>query len=188
MAKIQPRMQQSEERGDGLREKMVAVNRVTKVVKGGRVLGFAALTVVGDGDGGIGMGKGKAREVPVAVQKAMEEARRKLFKVKLKNGTLHHAVTGRWGAARVLMQPAHEGTGIIAGGPMRAVFETLGIQDVVAKSLGSSNPYNMVRATFDALRHEDSPRGVAARRGKKVSEIVSRRRDGAGESAGQAEV
>src|SRR3989449_6353890 len=109
MAKIQPRMQQSEERGDGLREKMVAVNRVTKVVKGGRVLGFAALTVVGDGDGGIGMGKGKAREVPVAVQKAMEEARRKLFKVKLKNGTLHHAVTGRWGAARVLMQPAHEG-------------------------------------------------------------------------------
>jgi small subunit ribosomal protein S5 len=166
---------------------MVAVNRVTKVVKGGRVLGFAALTVVGDGDGGIGMGKGKAREVPVAVQKAMEEARRKLFKVKLKNGTLHHAVTGRWGAARVLMQPAHEGTGIIAGGPMRAVFETLGIQDVVAKSLGSSNPYNMVRATFDALRHEDSPRGVAARRGKKVSEIVSRRRDGAGESAGQAE-
>src|SRR5579859_3238099 len=119
MAKIQPRMQQSEERGDGLREKMVAVNRVTKVVKGGRVLGFAALTVVGDGDGGIG--KGKAREVPVAVQKAMEEARRKLFKVKLKNGTLHHAVIGRHGAAKVLMQPAMEGTGIIAGGPMRAV-------------------------------------------------------------------
>ena len=126
MAKIQPRMQH-EERGDGLREKMIAVNRVTKVVKGGRVLGFAALTVVGDGDGGIGMGKGKAREVPVAVQKAMEEARRKLFKVKLKNGTLHHTVTGRWGAARVLMQPAHEGTGIIAGGPMRAVFEVMGV-------------------------------------------------------------
>ena len=115
MAKIQPRMQH-EERGDGLREKMVAVNRVTKVVKGGRVLGFAALTVVGDGDGGIGMGKGKAREVPVAVQKAMEEARRKLFKVKLKNGTLHHVITGRHGAAKVLMQPASEGTGIIAGG------------------------------------------------------------------------
>ena len=121
MAKMQPRMQHSEERSDGLREKMIAVNRVTKVVKGGRVLGFAALTVVGDGDGGIGMGKGKAREVPVAVQKAMEEARRKLFKVKLKNGTLHHAVIGHHGAATVLMQPAHEGTGIIAGGPMRAV-------------------------------------------------------------------
>ena len=112
MAKIQPRMQQQEERGDGLREKMVAVNRVTKVVKGGRVLGFAALTVVGDGDGGIGMGKGKAREVPVAVQKAMEEARRKLFKVKLKNGTLQHAVIGRHGSAKVLMQPAMEGTEI----------------------------------------------------------------------------
>ena len=183
MAKIQPRMQQSEERGDGLREKMVAVNRVTKVVKGGRVLGFAALTVVGDGDGGIGMGKGKAREVPVAVQKAMEEARRKLFKVKLKNGTLHHAVTGRWGSAHVLMQPAHEGTGIIAGGPMRAVFETLGMQDVVAKSIGSSNPYNMVRATFDALKHQDSPRSVAGRRNIKVSALQARRRDGDGEQA-----
>ena len=187
MARMQPRMQTSDERSDGLREKMVSVNRVTKVVKGGRVLGFAALTVVGDGDGGVGMGKGKAREVPVAVQKSLEEARRKMFRVSLKNGTLQHAVIGRHGASKVLMQPASEGTGIIAGGPMRAVFETLGIQDVVAKSLGSSNPYNMVRATFDALRHEDSPRGVAARRGKKVSEIVSRRRDGAGESAGQAE-
>jgi len=176
MAKIQPRMQH-EERGDGLREKMIAVNRVTKVVKGGRVLGFAALTVVGDGDGGIGMGKGKAREVPVAVQKAMEEARRKLFKVKLKNGTLHHVLHGRHGAAKVLMMPAHEGTGIIAGGPMRAVFETLGMQDVVAKSLGSSNPYNMVRATFDALKHQDSPRSVAARRNIKVSALQARRRD-----------
>src|SRR3970282_1541528 len=123
MAKMKPRMQQSEERTDGLREKMVSVNRVTKVVKGGRVLGFAALTVVGDGDGRVGMGKGKAREVPVGVQKAMEEARRRMFKVSLKNGTLHHAVTGRHGAAVVLMQPASEGTGIIAGGPMRAVFE-----------------------------------------------------------------
>ena len=174
MAKIQPRMQ-SEERGDGLREKMIAVNRVTKVVKGGRVLGFAALTVVGDGDGSIGMGKGKAREVPVAVQKAMEEARRKMFKVKLKSGTLHHTVIGRHGSAKVLMQPASEGTGIIAGGPMRAVFETLGMQDVVAKSLGSSNPYNMVRATFDALKHQDSPRSVAARRNIKVSTLQSRR-------------
>src|SRR3954447_7780287 len=132
MAKIQPRMQ-PEERGDGLREKMIAVNRVTKVVKGGRVLGFAALTVVGDGDGGIGMGKGKAREVPVAVQKGMEEARRKHFKVKLKKRTLHHTVIGRWGAAKVLMQPASEGTGIIAGGPMRAVFEVMGITNVLAK-------------------------------------------------------
>src|SRR3982074_489646 len=151
MAKIQPRMQQSEERGDGLREKMVAVNRVTKVVKGGRVLGFAALTVVGDGDGGIGMGKGKAREVPVAVQKAMEEARRKLFKVKLKNGTLHHAVIGRWGAAKVLMQPAHEGTGIIAGGPMRAVFEVMGITNVLAKCIGSTNPSHLVRPRPDRV-------------------------------------
>jgi len=172
MAKIQPRMQQSEERGDGLREKMVAVNRVTKVVKGGRVLGFAALTVVGDGDGGIGMGKGKAREVPVAVQKAMEEARRKLFKVKLKNGTLHHAVTGRWGSAHVLMQPAHEGTGIIAGGPMRAVFEVMGVTNVLAKCFGSTNPYNVVRATLNGLQSMHTPAEIAARRGKKVEEIT----------------
>ena len=153
MAKIQARVG-GEERDDGLREKMIGVNRVTKVVKGGRVLGFAALTVVGDGDGRIGMGKGKSREVPVAVQKAMDEARRKMIKVPLRNGTVHHRVIGRHGAAEVFIAPAPEGTGIIAGGPMRAVFETLGIQDVVAKSLGSSNPYNMVRATFDALRHE----------------------------------
>ena len=168
------RMQQhTEERSDGMREKMVSVNRVTKVVKGGRVLGFAALTVVGDGDGGIGMGKGKAREVPVAVQKAMEEARRKLFKVKLKNGTLHHAVTGRWGSARVLMQPAHEGTGIIAGGPMRAVFEVMGVTNVLAKCFGSTNPYNMVRATFDALKNATTPSEVAAKRGKSVEEIFA---------------
>ncbi|MBI3935602.1 MAG: 30S ribosomal protein S5, partial [Betaproteobacteria bacterium] len=128
MAKIHAaRMHGGGERGDGLREKMVAVNRVTKVVKGGRVLGFAALAVVGDGDGGIGMGKGKAREVPVAVQKAMEEARRRMVKIKLKSGTLHHAVTGRHGSATVLMQPASDGTGIIAGGPMRAVFEVMGV-------------------------------------------------------------
>src|SRR3954451_15924046 len=126
MAKIQPRMQH-EERGDGLREKMIAVNRVTKVVKGGRVLGFAALTVVGDGDGGIGMGKGKAREVPVAVQKAMDEARRKMVKISLKNGTLQHAVVCEHGSAKVFMQPASEGTGIIAGGPMRAIFEVMGV-------------------------------------------------------------
>src|SRR3979490_495830 len=157
MAKIQPRMQQSEERGDGLREKMIAVNRVTKVVKGGRVLGFAALTVVGDGDGGIGMGKGKAREVPVAVQKAMEEARRKLFKVKLKNGTLYHAVTGRWGAARVLMQPAHEGTGLIAGGPMRAVFEVMGVTNVLAKCIGSAQPHHGVPPPLRRLKRKKNP-------------------------------
>jgi len=173
MAKMQARMQQSEERSDGLREKMVSVNRVTKVVKGGRVLGFAALTVVGDGDGGIGMGKGKAREVPVAVQKAMEEARRKLFKVRLKNGTLHHAVIGRHGSAVVLMQPAFEGTGIIAGGPMRAVFEVMGITNVLAKCFGSTNPYNVVRATLKGLQSMNTPAEIAAKRGKTVEEIQS---------------
>ena len=174
MAKMQARrMQQQEERGDGLREKMIAVNRVTKVVKGGRVLGFAALTVVGDGDGSIGMGKGKAREVPVAVQKAMEEARRKMFKVKLKSGTLHHTVIGRHGSAKVLMQPASEGTGIIAGGPMRAVFEVMGVTNVLAKCFGSTNPYNVVRATLQGLRAMNTPAEIAAKRGKKVEEILN---------------
>lgn len=173
MAKIQPRMQTSDDRADGLREKMVAVNRVTKVVKGGRVLGFAALTVVGDGDGGIGMGKGKAREVPVAVQKAMEEARRRLFKVKLKHGTLQHSVVGRHGAAKVLMQPASEGTGIIAGGPMRAVFEVMGVTNILAKCFGSTNPYNVVRATLNGLQAMNTPSEIAAKRGKKVEEILS---------------
>ncbi|MBU6436727.1 MAG: 30S ribosomal protein S5, partial [Betaproteobacteria bacterium] len=130
------------ERDDGLKEKMISVNRVTKVVKGGRILGFAALTVVGDGDGKIGMGKGKAREVPVAVQKAMEQARRNMVAVNLRNGTVHHNVTGKHGAATVLMAPAPKGTGIIAGGPMRAICEVVGITDVVAKSHGSTNPYN----------------------------------------------
>ncbi|HTT40026.1 MAG TPA: 30S ribosomal protein S5 [Burkholderiales bacterium] len=162
----------TEERSDGLREKMVAVNRVTKVVKGGRVLGFAALTVVGDGDGGIGMGKGKAREVPVAVQKAMEEARRRMVKIGLKNGTLHHAVTGTHGAAKVLIQPASDGTGIIAGGPMRAVFEVMGVQNVLAKCFGSTNPYNVVRATLNALNSMHTPSEVAAKRGKSVAEIT----------------
>ncbi|MDH4192312.1 MAG: 30S ribosomal protein S5 [Betaproteobacteria bacterium] len=173
MAKMQGKMQQSEDRGDGLREKMIAINRVTKVVKGGRVLGFAALAVVGDGDGGIGMGKGKAREVPVAVQKAMDEARRKLFKVKLKSGTLHHSVIGRHGAAKVLMQPASDGTGIIAGGPMRAVFEVMGITNVLAKCFGSTNPYNVVRATLDGLQAMNTPAVIAAKRGKKVEEILA---------------
>jgi small subunit ribosomal protein S5 len=152
------------------------------VVKGGRRFGFAALVVVGDQKGRVGFGHGKAREVPEAIRKATESAKRNLVKVPLREGrTLHHDVRGQHGAGKVILRAAPPGTGIIAGGPMRAVFETLGIQDVVAKSVGSSNPYNMVRATFDALRHEDSPRGVAARRGKKVSEIVSRRRDQAGE-------
>ncbi len=163
---------ESEERTDGLREKMVAINRVTKVVKGGRILGFAALTVVGDGDGGIGMGKGKAREVPVAVQKAMEQARRGMVKVRLKNGTLHHAIIGRHGASRVFMQPASEGTGIIAGGPMRAVFEVMGVTNVLAKCHGSTNPYNVVRATLQGLQAMNTPSEIAAKRGKKVEELM----------------
>jgi small subunit ribosomal protein S5 len=156
---------------DGMREKMIAVNRVTKVVKGGRTLSFAALTVVGDGDGRIGMGKGKAKEVPVAVQKAMESARRNLIKVSLKNGTIHHKVVGDHGASHVLMAPAPEGTGIIAGGPMRAVFEVMGVTDIVCKSLGSSNPYNLVRATLDALKNTHTPAEIAAKRGLTVEEI-----------------
>jgi small subunit ribosomal protein S5 len=159
-------------RDDGLREKMIAVNRVTKVVKGGRILGFAALTVVGDGDGRIGMGKGKAREVPVAVQKAMEAARRNMFRVQLRDGTIHHNVIGEHGSAKVLMAPAKAGDGIIAGGPMRAVFEVLGVTDIVAKSHGSTNPYNMVRATIDALKKSTTPAEVAAKRGKTVEEIL----------------
>lgn len=174
MAKQQSkRPQASDERDDGLKEKMVAINRVTKVVKGGRILGFAALTVVGDGDGAVGMGKGKSREVPVAVQKAMDEARRKMRKISLKNGTLHHTVIGKHGAASVLMQPAPPGAGIIAGGPMRAVFEVMGITDIVAKSHGSSNPYNMVRATFDALTNSTTPAEVAAKRGKTVEDLFA---------------
>ena len=170
MAKFQARTQ-GDGPEDGLREKMIAVNRVTKVVKGGRILGFAALTVVGDGDGRVGMGKGKSKEVPAAVQKAMEEARRNMLKVSLKDGTIHHDVTGHHGAATVMMAPAPRGTGIIAGGPMRAVFEVLGITDIVAKSHGTSNPYNMVRATLDALRNSTTAAEVAAKRGKSVEEI-----------------
>jgi small subunit ribosomal protein S5 len=174
MAKPQSKRQQqtTDERDDGLREKMVAINRVTKVVKGGRILGFAALTVVGDGDGGVGMGKGKAREVPVAVQKAMDEARRKLSKVSLRDGTLHHPVTGKHGATKVLMSPAAAGTGVIAGGPMRAVFEVMGVTDVVAKALGSTNPYNLVRATIKGLMAMNTPAEIAAKRGKSVQEIL----------------
>ena len=172
MAKFQARTQ-GDAPEDGLREKMIAVNRVTKVVKGGRILGFAALTVVGDGDGRVGMGKGKSKEVPAAVQKAMEEARRNMLKVSLKDGTIHHDVTGHHGAATVMMAPAPRGTGIIAGGPMRAVFEVLGITDIVAKSLGSTNPYNLVRATLNALARTNTPAEIAAKRGKTVEEIFN---------------
>jgi len=172
MAKFQARTQ-GDGPEDGLREKMISVNRVTKVVKGGRILGFAALTVVGDGDGRVGMGKGKSKEVPAAVQKAMDEARRNLRKVSLKDGTIHHNVTGHHGAATVMMAPAPRGTGIIAGGPMRAVFEVLGITDIVAKSHGTSNPYNMVRATLDALNNCTTASEVAAKRGKSVEDIFT---------------
>jgi small subunit ribosomal protein S5 len=172
MAKVQPKGMPSEERDDGLREKMIAVNRVTKVVKGGRILGFAALTVVGDGDGRIGMGKGKAREVPVAVQKAMERARRGMVRIPLKNGTLHHAVQAKHGAAKVMLAPAQEGTGVIAGGPMRAIFDVMGVRNVVAKSHGSTNPYNMVRATLKALGQLHTPAEIAAKRGKSIEEIL----------------
>ena len=179
MAKVDKK-NAAEEIDDGIREKMIAVNRVTKVVKGGRIMAFAALTVAGDGDGSIGMGTGKSREVPASVSKAMERARKSMIKVPLKNGTIYHAVEGRHGASRVILMPAVEGTGVIAGGPMRAIFEVLGVQDVVAKSLGSNNPYNMIKATFDALQSICSPRMVAAKRGKKVGDIVSRRETAAG--------
>jgi small subunit ribosomal protein S5 len=172
MAKMTQKSATPEDKGDGLKEKMIAVNRVSKTVKGGRVMGFAALTVVGDSDGTIGMGKGKAKEVPVAVQKAMEEARRNLFKVPLKNGTIHHTVIGRHGAAKVMLSPAPEGTGVIAGGPMRAVFDVVGVRNVVAKSMGTSNPYNMVRATLQGLANLHTPADIAAKRGKSVQEIL----------------
>ena len=157
-------------------DKLVHINRVAKVVKGGKRFGFAALVVIGDQKGRVGFGHGKAREVPEAIRKATESAKRNLTRVALREGrTLHHDVVGRHGAGKVHLRAAPPGTGIIAGGPMRAVFETLGMQDVVAKSIGSSNPYNMVRATFDALKHQDSPRSVAARRNIKVSTLQSRR-------------
>jgi small subunit ribosomal protein S5 len=171
MARVQAKTQ-GDGPEDGMREKMIAVNRVTKVVKGGRILGFAALTVVGDGDGKVGMGKGKSKEVPAAVQKAMEESRRNMTKVSLKNGTIHHTVFGQHGAARVMMSPAPRGTGIIAGGPMRAVFEVMGVTDIVAKSLGSTNPYNLVRATLNALKATSTPSEIAAKRGLTVEQIL----------------
>mgnify|MGYP006108443565 CR=1 FL=1 len=173
---------------DELVDKLVGINRVAKVVKGGRRFGFAALVVVGDARGRVGFGSGKAREVPEAIRKATESAKRNLIRVPLRDGrTLHHDAEGRFGAGLVLIRAAPAGTGIIAGGPMRAVFESLGVQDVVAKSNGSQNPYNMIKATFNALRNLASPRTVAAKRGKKVSDIVVRRGDIRTESSEVAE-
>ncbi|MBT5517728.1 MAG: 30S ribosomal protein S5 [Rhodobiaceae bacterium] len=165
-------------------DRLVHINRVAKVVKGGRRFGFAALVVIGDQRGRVGFGKGKAREVPEAIRKATEAAKRHMIRVPLREGrTLHHDIAGRHGAGKVALRAAPPGTGIIAGGPMRAVFEVLGMQDVVAKSIGSSNPYNMIHATFDALKKQGSPRAVAARRGKKVSDLITRRRDDANDDA-----
>lgn len=158
--------------GDDLIEKLIGVNRVAKVVKGGRVFGFAALVVVGDGNGKVGFGTGKAKEVPVAIQKAMDMARRNMKSVKLKDGTLQYALVGRHGAARVYMQPASEGTGIIAGGAMRAIFEVVGVRDVLAKCIGTNNAINVVRATMNGLVDMDDPAYVAAKRGKTVEEIL----------------
>lgn len=157
---------------EGLLEKLVAVNRVAKVVKGGRIFGFAALTVVGDGAGRVGFGRGKAREVPAAIQKAMENARKNMINVALRGSTLQHPVIGRHGSAKIYMQPASDGTGIIAGGAMRAVFEVLGVQNVLAKCIGSDNPINVVRATFDGLQNMHDPESIAAKRGKSVDEIT----------------
>jgi small subunit ribosomal protein S5 len=165
-----------EEKDSEFSDKLVHINRVAKVVKGGKRFGFAALVVVGDQKGRVGFGHGKAREVPEAVRKATEAAKRTLIRVPLKEGrTLHHDINGRWGAGKVTLRTAPAGTGVIAGGPMRAVFESVGMADVVAKSTGSSNPYNMVRATFEALKKQTSPRSVASRRGKKVSDILRNR-------------
>ena len=173
-----------EEEDDGIIEKLVHINRVSKTVKGGKRFGFAALVVVGDGSGRVGFGHGKAREVPEAITKATASARKKMIRVPLKEGrTLHHDGNGRFGAGKVTLRSAPAGTGIIAGGPMRAVFESLGVADVVTKSVGTSNPYNMIRATFDALSNQTSPKSVAQRRGKKIADLLGR----GGASAAEAE-
>ena len=163
---------EKEQSGDGLQERLVGIRRVAKVVKGGRVFGFSALTVVGDGNGRVGIGRGKAREVPVAIQKAMENARSNMVNVPLKEGTLQYPITAEHGAAKVYMQPASEGTGVIAGGPMRAVFDVVGVHNVLAKCIGSNNPINVVRATIKGLGDMTSPDAVAAKRGKSVKEIM----------------
>ena len=164
MAKVDP--------NEGLQEKLVQVNRVAKVVKGGRIFGFTALTVVGDGKGKVGFGRGKAREVPAAIQKALEAARRNMIQVDLKGTTIQHPIKARHGASKVYMQPTDDGTGVIAGGAMRAVLEVAGVQNVLAKCYGSTNPVNVVRATFNGLKQMSSPESVAAKRGKSVEEIL----------------
>src|SRR5579863_9235218 len=175
------RERDKDERDSEFVDRLVHINRVAKVVKGGRRFGFAALVVVGDQKGRVGYGHGKAREVSEAIRKATEEAKKSMIRVPLRESrTLHHDGAGRWGAGKIMMRAAPAGTGIIAGGPMRAVLEALGVQDVVGKRLGSSNPYNMVRATFEALKVQSSPRQVASKRGKKVAEIIGRRADSAG--------
>jgi small subunit ribosomal protein S5 len=175
---------QERQDGDELKDKLVTINRVAKVVKGGRRFSFAALVVVGDQKGRVGWGAGKAREVPEAIRKATEQARRSMVRVPLREGrTLHHDIANSYGAGKVVVRAAKPGTGIIAGGPMRAIFEALGVQDIVAKSVGSSNPHNMIKATFAALAQVTSPRAVAARRGKKVAEILGRREAEARETA-----
>jgi small subunit ribosomal protein S5 len=177
-----------EEQAPEFADRLVAINRVSKTVKGGKRFGFAALVVVGDQKGRVGFGKGKAKEVPEAIRKATEQAKRKMIRVPLREGrTLHHDIEGRHGAGKVVMRTAPTGTGLIAGGPMRAVFEMLGVQDVVAKSIGSQNPYNMIRATLDGLAKESSPRSVAQRRGKKVADILPKREDAPQDSAHVAE-
>ena len=181
-----PRREEREETPE-FQDRLVAINRVSKTVKGGKRFGFAALVVVGDQRGRVGFGKGKAKEVPEAIRKATEQAKRGLVRVPLRDGrTLHHDIEGRHGAGKVIMRTAVPGTGIIAGGPMRAVFEMLGVQDVVAKSQGSQNPYNMIRATIDGLTKESSPRNVAQRRGKKVADILGTNDKPAAEAAVEA--
>src|ERR1700761_5703597 len=175
------------ERDDDFIDKLVHINRVAKVVKGGRRFAFAALVVLGDAKGKVGYGSGKAREVPEAIRKATDAAKRNMIKIPLREGrTLHHDLYGRFGAGKVILRAAPAGTGIIAGGPMRAVFETMGVQDIVAKSVGSNNPHNMVKATFAALQSMASPRSVATKRGKKVADIIGRREEGAKDGAKEA--
>ena len=177
-----------EEQAPEFADRLVAINRVSKTTKGGKNFGFAALVVVGDQKGRVGFGKGKAKEVPEAIRKATEQAKRQMIRVQLREGrTLHHDMEGRWGAGKVVMRTAPEGTGIIAGGPMRAVFEMLGVKDVVSKSIGSANPYNMIRATLDGLKKEQSPRAVAQRRGKKVADILPKRDEAPSEQSQVAE-
>ena len=173
-----PRRARAARQDSDIVDKLVSINRVAKVVKGGRRFGFAALVIVGDQKGRVGFGSGKAREVPEAIRKGTEKAKRNMVRVPLREGrTLHHDVKGRYGAGKVVLRAAPPGTGIIAGGPMRAVFETLGVQEVVAKSVGTQNPHNMIKATFDALQGLQSPRMVAVRRGRKVGDIVRRREE-----------